>query len=425
MSQRPYPHYPPPTAAPIQRSDSPRTGSYPQAPPSQSPHLQNPHIQAPRAQAEYNKGGTQPMYSPHGPPQYGSPAPSNIALPNQVFSSPYYGAQSNGGLPNHNFSTGSPYTPHSPHTPYNSQYDPTNHHNPPTSLPTSQYDAPQLRGGTMGPPSRPNDKPTDINDLGDVLAGSGVDLREEEAAMFRFSSTDRQYGARQSNELANTTPTPYPFTRDNHYSPYVPGDRQSFYGAGFYNQPAVPYKSAELMAEENKKRRIRDRAEIKQYHLNDPFLLAGTLRKKMLTEVNKYHIKFDDSGLFLPKNPPDPPQKRTFYGPDGHGVEKRLYNQAILQHDSTLVEILSLLSLATQERMRMLVEDAATLARGRRVGALGIVPSDLDGLLEGNETSEAANALPTPGDSAVSPSSNPLKRMFSLFLCMGSCLPNS
>ena len=277
----------------------------------------------------------------------------------------------------------------------------------------------------MGPPSRPNDKPTDINDLGDVLAGSGVDLREEEAAMFRFSSGDRQYGSYQMNEPVNSTPTPYPFSRDNHYSPYVPGDRQTFYGSGFYNQPAAPYKSAEVMAEENKKRRIRDRAEIKQYHLNDPFLLAGTLRKKMLAEVNKFHIKFDDSGLFLPKDPPDPPQKRIFYGPDGHGVEKRLFNQAILQHDSTLVEVLSLLSLATQERMRIIIEDAATLARGRKVGALGIAPSDLDGLAVGNRNGEATDALPTPGDSAVSPSSNPLKRMCSARHCLGSCLPRS
>ena len=37
----------------------------------------------------------------------------------------------------------------------------------------------------MGPPSRPNDKPTDVADLSDVLAGSGVDLREEEAALMR------------------------------------------------------------------------------------------------------------------------------------------------------------------------------------------------------------------------------------------------
>ena len=274
----------------------------------------------------------------------------------------------------------------------------------------------------MGPPSRPNDKPTDINDLGDVLAGSGVDLREEEAAMFKYDSNDRQHGAYQLIEPTSSNPTPYPLSRDNHYSPYAAGDRQSFYGAGFYNQPAVPYKSPEAFAAEERKQAIRKKAEIKQYHLNDPFLLAGTLRRKMVAEINKNHIKFDDAGLYLPKEPPNTPQERTISGPDGHTVKVSLHGQGILSLDSTLVEILSLLSLATEERMRMLVEDAATLARGRRIGALGIVPADLDGLGAGNKNSEAANALPTPGDSAVSPSSNPLKRMLAWFRFAPSCL---
>lgn len=208
--------------------------------------------------------------------------------------------------------------------------------------------------------------------------------------------------------MNSSVPTPYPLSRDNHYSPYVPSDLQGFYGAGFYNQAPVPYKSPEAFAAEERKQAIRRKAEIKQYHLNDPFLLPGTLRRKMVTEVNKNHIKFDDSGLFLPKEPPDPPQESTVSGPDGHAVKVSLQNQGVLSLDTALVEILSLLSLATEERMRMLVEDAATLARGRRVGALGIIPPDLDGL------AGASNALPTPGDSAVSPNSNPLKRMHAL-----------
>ena len=133
----------------------------------------------------------------------------------------------------------------------------------------------------------------------------------------------------------------------------------------------------------------------------------------MVTEVNKNHIKFDDTGLFLPKEPPNLPQESTVSGPDGHAVKVSLQSQGILSLDTALVEILSLLSLATEERMRMLVEDAATLARGRRVGALGIIPPDLDGLTAEGKTSDTAHALPTPRDSAVSPSSNSLKRKHS------------
>lgn len=45
----------------------------------------------------------------------------------------------------------------------------------------------------MGPPSRPNDKPTDMNELSDVLLGSGVDLREEEAALMNRRNATQQY----------------------------------------------------------------------------------------------------------------------------------------------------------------------------------------------------------------------------------------
>ena len=264
----------------------------------------------------------------------------------------------------------------------------------------------------MGPPLRPtnDNKPTDINDLGDVLSGSGIDLREEEAAMYRSYPGDRQYGTNQLQEAANNTPTPYPFSRDNHYSPYVPGDRQSFYGAGIFNQPPAPYKSVEAIAEEEKKRAIRRKTEIKQYHMNDPFLQTGVLKRRFDLEKNKSHVKFDDVGLLV-RGQNQPPREYRMHGPDGNDVVRLLQNEDILQFDSTLVEILALLSLATQERMRLIVEDAAVLARGRRVQALGVAPPELDGLAGGEQSSEAADTLPTPSNSAVSPSSNPLKRM--------------
>lgn len=49
------------------------------------------------------------------------------------------------------------------------------------------------QAGSMGPPSRPNDKPTDMNELSDVLLGSGVDLREEEAALMNRRNATQQY----------------------------------------------------------------------------------------------------------------------------------------------------------------------------------------------------------------------------------------
>ena len=262
--------------------------------------------------------------------------------------------------------------------------------------------------GTMGPPSRPTDKPTDINDLGDVLSGSGIDLREEEAAMYR------SYGANQNQaqEAPQTMSLPHPFPRDNYYSPNVPGDRQSFYGAGNLNQPPGPYKSAEAIAKAEKKKAVRRREEMKQYHLNQPFLLTRNLRRRFDAEKNKNHVKFDDSGLWIPPTNA-PPQEYRVVGSDGVEVVRVLQNEEILSKDSTLSEILSLISLATEERLRVLIEDAAILARTRRTNSLGIVPSDLVENAEGKDNSETnENGLPTPSNSATLPKANPLKREY-------------
>lgn len=241
-------------------------------------------------------------------------SPSNIALPNQVFSSPYYGQA---------------------------------YAHPPVAT-------------SMGPPSRPVDKPTDINDLGDVLVGSGIDLREEEAAMYR--------------SMPEQPARPYPFPRDHYYSPHVPGDRSSFYGAGTFNQ--APYQSSESIIEAEKKRAVRRREEIRQYHLNQPFLLTGNLRRRFDREKNKNHVRFDDSGLWTPRAPMAP-REYHIVGPDGNHVLRLLHQQDILQKDTTLAEILALISLATEERLRVLIEDAALLARERKSGSLGMVPPDL------------------------------------------------
>lgn len=108
--------------------------------------------------------------SPDPRSPYSSPSMSNIALPNQVFSSPHYGVQPNG-----------------PSAYANSSY---NNANSPPAPPASH----PAQGGTMGPPSRPadKDKPTDMNELSDVLAGSGVDLREEEANLVRINNSTQE-----------------------------------------------------------------------------------------------------------------------------------------------------------------------------------------------------------------------------------------
>lgn len=362
MAQQ-YPQYPPRPFSPLQRTDSPHTGPYPPAPKRQrlSPNPQSP---------------------------YASPSMSNISLPNQVFSAPYYGGQANGGQSHNNYNMVNPYNANNAYTPINTPHPPT-----PTGPPAAGAT------GAMGPPSRPIDKPTDINELDDVLMGSGVNLRDEDEALTNQVQ-------RQSQEA----PKPYPFPRNNYYAQHHPGDRNSFYGGGTFNQPTAPYQSAEEIAESDHKRLTRRRYEIQQYELASPFLMAASLKRRMDTEVNRMQVKFDDSGLFVPQQDL-PPHKLAVQGPDGNDVIRVVQNEDILRCHSTLAEILSLISLAAEERLRAIVEDAATLAKGRKIGSHGIVPHDIADLAVGNGVSETAAALPTPDNSAISPTSNPLKRM--------------
>lgn len=286
--------------------------------------------------------------------------------------------------------------------------------NPPTSAGTPV--------GAMGPPSRPVDKPTDMNELTDVLLGSGVDLKEEEAALvnrYNNASQPQTISSFPSNPatffnssgLQGSSAVPYTAAHNfNTLSQNAPGDRNTFYGAGTFNQPATHYQSAEDIAEEQRKKALRRKNEIRQHHLNEPFLMASTVIRHLNKHSQSMQVTVPQHGLY--SNPHSQRvQEVVVSGPDKNEVMVALKNQDLLYLDSPLVELLTLLSLATEERMRTLVEDSATLAKGRRLGSHGVVPSDLVDLAIGSGTAESVTELLTPGNSAVSPKSNPLKRM--------------
>ena len=316
---------------------------------------------------------------------------ANIALPNQVFSSPYNGAR-----------------------PYGQPAHPTYNTFNPQPLPQHQQAAsPQqpLQAGNMGPPSKPVDKdrPTDMNELSDVLMGSGVDLKEEEAALLGRQGQDVS-GIGNSFTSAQSGPTSHP-TRNsfNIYSSNVPGSRDTFYGAGILNQSAMPYQYAEEMADRAKEQSIRRRNDIKQYHLNQPFLLGRKVEQRISLKCQSEGVQMPMKGMFYAQGQQETQQ--IVFGPDKHERLVTLKGEALLNHDAPLGEILSLISLAAEERIHTLIEDAAALAVERRRGSSGIVPPEFWDIAAVDRAVDAAIGLPTPGNSAVSPKANPLKRM--------------
>ena len=267
----------------------------------------------------------------------------------------------------------------------------------------------------MGPPERPVDKPTDINELGDVMLGSGIDLREEEAALlssYAKAGQQRQGTGYGVNSVQDYGPSYVP-PRDNFYSHHVPGDRNSFFGGGSFNQQPTSDQSAEDIAAEKRKRALRRKTEIRSYHLNNAFLSGACVRQRLDAQTRKMQVEIPRAGIFE-SSPGNVPRQVALQGPDKNEVLKVVQQQDLLQIDSPFVEILSLISLAAEERIRGLIEDAATLAKGRRIGSRGLVPAELADLADGRGASETVAGLPTPDNSAVSPTDNPLKRTLSL-----------
>lgn len=251
----------------------------------------------------------------------------------------------------------------------------------------------------------------DVNDLTDVISGSGIDLKAEEENLITYSRPARQT---QSNNNSSFD------SRTNFYSQYVAGGRDTFYGAGTFNQPAGPPNSAEEMEKEARQRATRRKAEIKSFHLNEPFVFAASLQRRLKRHADSMQAIPPSNGLYHAR-PDAAPKQLVVYGPDKNEVLKLVSGQDLLANETELVEFLSLLSLAAEERIRSLVEEAAVLARGRRVGSHGIVPTEMADLAVGSGTSEAAHGLPTPASSADTIKSSSLKRTFGR-CATGPCL---
>lgn len=299
-----------------------------------------------------------------------------------------------------------PTTPLAPATP-NLQYTPavlTPMAAPSTPVPATP--------GVMGPPSKPAERPTKEYeyDATDSLAGTGINIRDEEQAL-----ADYYAGS---------------FGQDSRYGfpANPPGSKGSFYGAGLANQPAQPTEAksqAELAAEAAERawnESAHNLASIRSNELKNPFLLIANLHRRT-ADVCKHH----DISLNLDLRNPNQPMGKmkpaelwpvprldvsTKTGPDGALVRTA---GSWIPQDAYLVDQLALLSLATKHRIRDKLEEGFHVATARQKTAHGEVPSDwadvaapiFPGVGMGVSQDSSSRA---GGESAVSPRANPLKR---------------
>jgi hypothetical protein len=273
----------------------------------------------------------------------------------------------------------------------------------------------------MGPPSKPVEKATDTAELADVLASSGIDLKDEETFLTSaYNSSNRQFnntsfvsGNASFSSATSSQSTPATLSASNSFNnnaSFSSTGESVLATAGSFHGPPAPYSSVEELQKQEQKKAIRRQQESRQFHLNHPFLSGGPLRNRLARRAY-------ENGARLPPEEVQHPQlprqtTSTITGPDGSKIVA--HTGTVVSSDSSIAEILTLLSLAAGERLRGLIEDAATLSKGRRTGSHGLVPPEWSDIAVGlgaeAAISTSAVGIRNGWESAVSPRTNPLKR---------------
>jgi hypothetical protein len=288
----------------------------------------------------------------------------------------------------------------------------------------------------MGPPEKPKaDKALDLNYLNDNVAVAGVDLKEEEN--YLSSAYRNQHGTQGSSNTAvnsfGSVGSWNSISPENTFatwsqSPTATQLSQVARPVGPLSQPSVTPQSMEETIKTKHKEAARKQAEMQQQHLRDPFLLANIVREKMQKKTVQIGVRFRDDAMRIANsgNANDIQVGGRRYQLE-NGGSLIAANTTIISADSSLPNILSLLSLATQHRTRELVEDAYMLSRSRQYGSGGKVPQEWKDIAIGKGPAEKTTIRPESisrtswdalPDSAVSPMTVlPAKRKLYSFTC--------
>ncbi|KAF1844277.1 uncharacterized protein K460DRAFT_289547 [Cucurbitaria berberidis CBS 394.84] len=274
--------------------------------------------------------------------------------------------------------------------------------------------------GSMPPPKVPysktgdsselekaNARDLDVNNISDVLTGSGIDLRaEEDNLLHNYRSFNSQ--------ASNSTVSPH-----GSFSNWgQQANHGAFQGTGPLSQPmSQEQHEAEFLRKHEQAARILN--ESAQQPLTDPFLAANVLRHRIAKRAYDHGIQVNVDGLFdkIPDKTPRDVTRTAQAGANGEQIVG-LEAASLLNQNASLVEILSLLALAAEDRIRAIVEDSFALSQGRQNTSHGIIPPQLLDIAAVDEKAEQkmvapVNILRTPWeapDSAVSPTTTASKQ---------------
>lgn len=397
QAPRPYSPSPYPNAA------SPPT-QYGQPPPAKRQRM-SPDPRSPNGLPNYNASQQQQQRMPqqHGYPQH---AMQPNGMPNMgSYGNPYaqspaqspYSPQPYTASPQSSFNTPQPY-PY-PHLPWQSQ--------PPTPAPVQQ--APPVQQSSppaqqsrdmMPPPPRPDRE--EKLDLNDSMHGSGINIKDEENYM--YAMYDNRHGQNESfnNSTQTTSFGSNTMSPNNSFNMLTQGTSLSSQDnngplAGTLGQP----RSEEDIEVEMRRKReaaATAQAERRQHHLNNQFLLCNNVRKRMDILAQKQGVRLNVEGLLVR-------QQDTAVMTNGSGTEGIVgagvgsvkpedRPESMVNPGSPYEQVLSLISLATGERLRGLLDESFGLARARRYGDHGRVPPEFADIAAGEGKQSSEDVVP-------------------------------
>ena len=218
--------------------------------------------------------------------------------------------------------------------------------------------------GSMGPPSRPADKATDIRTLEDPLAGTGVNLDEEERNLTNAAYFSQQNGPTTSFGSQGTSFGP------------------SSGGTSFERPGSSGYSNGREEDPGDVQRRIQAETDFRagrwaQHPLWDAFLQGDPLEKKLNKNSYENGIKSPKDGLFYATKGQTRPQTTRVIG---HDEASQIIDrgQTILSTESgdVLGDMMKLICLATKDRVTGLLDHSARLACERRDHSNGRIPTE-------------------------------------------------
>lgn len=299
--------------------------------------------------------------------------------------------------PQSSFNTPQPYYPQ--HSPWQSQA-PTPVQTPGYGI--QQQGSPPAQGSRemMPPPPRPNkderEERVGVEDLGDSLFGSGINLKDEENYMYTMYNNrhtqNESFSTNPATSFGSNTMSP-----SNSFNLLTQGTSFGSQGAnGAFAGTMGQTQSQENVELEQRRKReaaARTQAEKRQHHLNNQFLLCNNVRKRMDRLALTQGVALNMHGTFVRQ--PETNVMMNGNGSEGIAAVQDRRAESVVNQGTPFEGIVSLVSLAAGERLRGLLDEAFALARARCYGDHGrVVPPEFADIAVGEGQQSSETVLP-------------------------------